>query len=69
MKDKISVSSFPKGDPDKFVKLIDETSKMSQESGLLDLDYLDLIPEYEFIDEPIPLPFGGHGGFGKWNSE
>ena len=68
MYDKIRVSGLPKGDSDKFVKLIDEASKRSLESSLPDLDYLDLIPEYEFIDEPIPLPFGGHGGFDKWKS-
>ena len=69
MTDKIKMSETHEGDADKFVKIIDHLSKQAHESGLLDLDYLDRIPDDEIIDEPIPFPFGGHGDFGKWYSK
>ncbi len=69
MKKRIKASSLPKGDADKFVKHIDKLSKQSLETGTLDLDYLDQIPDDEIIDEPVPFPFGGHSEFGKWYSK
>ncbi len=69
MKNTIKSNNLTKADTDKFVKLIDELSKQSDDSGFLDLDYLDQIPEHDDIDKPIPFPFGGHGEFGKWRSQ
>ena len=69
MNNRARANNLPKGDADKFVKLIDELSEKSHESGIPDLDFLDQIPDDEIIDEPVPFPFGGHGDFGKWYSK
>ena len=50
----------------KYDELIQEMGKKAKEQGLINLDFLDQIPDNEIIDEPIPFPYGTRTTTNKW---
>lgn len=50
---------------EKYADLIREMDEKVKSSSL-DLDFLDLIPDNEIVDEPIPFPYGTYETADKW---
>ena len=49
---------------DKFEELIQEIAEKQGSTEIPDLSFLDLFEDPE--EKPIPFPYGGGKGFGKW---
>lgn len=49
--------------------IIDEMVKRAANSGLIDIDFVDQIPDNEINDEVVPLPYGSEvRDFDMWES-